>query len=170
MFVLKDKTCDKNTELYHAYLSPFLPEYCWKTFSKDLIWFCHDYSLQMSQRRNGSKMPVVLSWFREWMGRSLCQGRCWQKIWFLLLSHYLFMNMNPYSAFPLSFDYRALGDFEYKNVDGKGPTEQLVSPEPEFYIKVRKQRPCFRTLINLEIILVGFTSSRSSPKPCFSGC
>lgn len=29
---------------------------------------------------------------------------------------------------------RALGDFEYKNVDGKGPTEQLVSPEPEFYI------------------------------------
>ena len=22
---------------------------------------------------------------------------------------------------------RALGDFEYKNVDGKGPTEQLVS-------------------------------------------
>jgi serine/threonine protein phosphatase PrpC len=23
---------------------------------------------------------------------------------------------------------RALGDFEYKNVDGKGPTEQLVSP------------------------------------------
>ena len=25
---------------------------------------------------------------------------------------------------------RALGDFEYKNVDGKGPTEQLVSPEP----------------------------------------
>ena len=31
---------------------------------------------------------------------------------------------------------RALGDFEYKNVDGKGPTEQLVSPEPEFYIKV----------------------------------
>jgi serine/threonine protein phosphatase PrpC len=32
---------------------------------------------------------------------------------------------------------RALGDFEYKNVDGKGPTEQLVSPEPEFYIKER---------------------------------
>ena len=32
---------------------------------------------------------------------------------------------------------RALGDFEYKNVDGKGPTEQLVSPEPEFYMKKR---------------------------------
>jgi len=32
---------------------------------------------------------------------------------------------------------RALGDFEYKNVEGKGPTEQLVSPEPEFYIKTR---------------------------------
>ena len=36
----------------------------------------------------------------------------------------------------LSF-FRALGDFEYKNVEGKGPTEQLVSPEPEFYIKTR---------------------------------
>jgi len=34
---------------------------------------------------------------------------------------------------------RALGDFEYKNVDGKGPTEQLVSPEPEFYIKERNE-------------------------------
>jgi serine/threonine protein phosphatase PrpC len=34
---------------------------------------------------------------------------------------------------------RALGDFEYKNVDGKGPTEQLVSPEPEFYIKEREK-------------------------------
>ena len=33
---------------------------------------------------------------------------------------------------------RALGDFEYKNVDGKGPTEQLVSPEPEFYVKERQ--------------------------------
>lgn len=32
---------------------------------------------------------------------------------------------------------RALGDFEYKNVEGKGPTEQLVSPEPEFFIKER---------------------------------
>merc|ERR1712117_318259 len=26
-----------------------------------------------------------------------------------------------------------------KNVDGKGPTEQLVSPEPEFYIKSRDE-------------------------------
>ena len=52
------------------------------------------------------------------------------------------MNMNPPSAFPSSFD-RALGDFEYKNVDGKGPTEQLVSPEPEFYIKVKKTRTLF---------------------------
>lgn len=34
---------------------------------------------------------------------------------------------------------RALGDFEYKNVDGKGPTEQLVSPEPEFYITERNE-------------------------------
>jgi serine/threonine protein phosphatase PrpC len=32
---------------------------------------------------------------------------------------------------------RALGDFEYKNVEGRGPTEQLVSPEPEFFIKER---------------------------------
>jgi len=32
---------------------------------------------------------------------------------------------------------RALGDFEYKNVEAKGPTEQLVSPEPEFFIKSR---------------------------------
>ena len=31
-----------------------------------------------------------------------------------------------------------MGDFEYKNVDGKGPTEQLVSPEPEFYMKLRE--------------------------------
>uniref|UniRef100_UPI00358EFBE6 protein phosphatase 1B-like n=1 Tax=Myxine glutinosa TaxID=7769 RepID=UPI00358EFBE6 len=28
---------------------------------------------------------------------------------------------------------RALGDFDYKNVDGKAPTEQPVSPEPEVY-------------------------------------
>lgn len=26
---------------------------------------------------------------------------------------------------------RALGDYEYKNVEGKGQCEQLVSPEPE---------------------------------------
>lgn len=32
---------------------------------------------------------------------------------------------------------RALGDFEYKNVPGKGPCEQLVSPEPEVYAQER---------------------------------
>ena len=29
---------------------------------------------------------------------------------------------------------RALGDYEYKQVEGKGPCEQLVSPEPEVSI------------------------------------
>lgn len=32
---------------------------------------------------------------------------------------------------------RALGDYEYKNVEGKGPCEQLVSPEPEIFIEER---------------------------------
>uniref|UniRef100_A0A3Q4H3D6 protein-serine/threonine phosphatase n=1 Tax=Neolamprologus brichardi TaxID=32507 RepID=A0A3Q4H3D6_NEOBR len=32
---------------------------------------------------------------------------------------------------------RALGDYDYKCVDGKGPTEQLVSPEPEVFVMVR---------------------------------
>lgn len=32
---------------------------------------------------------------------------------------------------------RALGDFEYKNVPGRGPCEQLVSPEPEVYVETR---------------------------------
>lgn len=32
---------------------------------------------------------------------------------------------------------RALGDFEYKNVPGRGPCEQLVSPEPEVYAEER---------------------------------
>ncbi|CAL8254074.1 unnamed protein product [Lota lota] len=32
---------------------------------------------------------------------------------------------------------RALGDFDYKCVDGKGQTEQLVSPEPEVFEMVR---------------------------------
>ncbi|XP_034040711.1 protein phosphatase 1B isoform X2 [Thalassophryne amazonica] len=32
---------------------------------------------------------------------------------------------------------RALGDYDYKCVDGKGPTEQLVSPEPEVCEMVR---------------------------------
>ena len=40
---------------------------------------------------------------------------------------------------------RALGDFEYKNVDGRSPTEQLVSPEPEFYIKVQEEGMVERT-------------------------
>nr|CAG4641591.1 EOG090X03VW [Eurycercus lamellatus] len=33
---------------------------------------------------------------------------------------------------------RALGDFEYKCVEGKGETEQLVSPEPEITVVPRK--------------------------------
>ena len=33
---------------------------------------------------------------------------------------------------------RALGDFEYKCVVGKGETEQLVSPEPDIYVEERK--------------------------------
>nr|CAG4650870.1 EOG090X03VW [Simocephalus serrulatus]SVE94159.1 EOG090X03VW [Simocephalus serrulatus] len=33
---------------------------------------------------------------------------------------------------------RALGDFEYKSVEGRGPTEQLVSPAPEIYVESRK--------------------------------
>ena len=37
-----------------------------------------------------------------------------------------------------NYFHRALGDFEYKNVEGKGPKEQLVSPEPEFYMKLRE--------------------------------
>ncbi|ESO00112.1 hypothetical protein HELRODRAFT_185799 [Helobdella robusta] len=32
---------------------------------------------------------------------------------------------------------RALGDFEYKNVQGKGECEQLVSPEPDVFVKER---------------------------------
>jgi len=32
---------------------------------------------------------------------------------------------------------RALGDYEYKNVEGKGPCEQLVSPEPEISVEPR---------------------------------
>lgn len=34
---------------------------------------------------------------------------------------------------------RALGDFDYKCVHGKGPTEQLVSPEPEVYAIERNE-------------------------------
>lgn len=32
---------------------------------------------------------------------------------------------------------RALGDYEYKNVESKGPTEQLVSPDPEITVVER---------------------------------
>ncbi|ENN78131.1 protein phosphatase 1A isoform X2 [Dendroctonus ponderosae] len=35
---------------------------------------------------------------------------------------------------------RALGDFEYKNVKGRGPCEQLVSPEPEIFVQDRDHR------------------------------
>jgi len=34
---------------------------------------------------------------------------------------------------------RALGDFEYKNVEGRGPCEQLVSPEPEVSVMDRDE-------------------------------
>jgi serine/threonine protein phosphatase PrpC len=33
---------------------------------------------------------------------------------------------------------RALGDYEYKCVEGRGPCEQLVSPEPEIYVRERE--------------------------------
>lgn len=32
---------------------------------------------------------------------------------------------------------RALGDYEYKNAEGKGPCEQVVSPEPEIFLRDR---------------------------------
>ncbi|XP_032883303.1 protein phosphatase 1A isoform X1 [Amblyraja radiata] len=38
---------------------------------------------------------------------------------------------------------RALGDFDYKCVHGKGPTEQLVSPEPEVYEIERRDNDQF---------------------------
>jgi serine/threonine protein phosphatase PrpC len=41
---------------------------------------------------------------------------------------------------------RALGDFEYKMVDGMGPTEQLVSPEPEIYSIERSDKDEFVVL------------------------
>lgn len=34
---------------------------------------------------------------------------------------------------------RALGDYEYKNVEGRGPCEQLVSPEPEVFVLDRDE-------------------------------
>lgn len=33
---------------------------------------------------------------------------------------------------------RALGDYEYKNVEGRGQCEQLVSPEPEIFVRDRE--------------------------------
>ena len=41
---------------------------------------------------------------------------------------------------------RGLGDYMYKNVPGKGPTEQMVSPVPQFYFKVRKPEDEFLVL------------------------
>lgn len=41
---------------------------------------------------------------------------------------------------------RALGDFEYKNVEGKGPCEQLVSPEPEIFAEERTEKDEFLVL------------------------
>jgi serine/threonine protein phosphatase PrpC len=41
---------------------------------------------------------------------------------------------------------RALGDYEYKNVEGRGPCEQLVSPEPEIYVCQRDERDEFLVL------------------------
>lgn len=34
---------------------------------------------------------------------------------------------------------RALGDYEYKSVEGRGPCEQLVSPEPEVFVQDRDE-------------------------------
>ena len=41
---------------------------------------------------------------------------------------------------------RALGDYEYKNVEGRGPCEQLVSPEPEIYVRQRSDKDEFIVL------------------------
>lgn len=41
---------------------------------------------------------------------------------------------------------RALGDYEYKNVEGRGPCEQLVSPEPEVYVRARTHQDEFIVL------------------------
>lgn len=41
---------------------------------------------------------------------------------------------------------RALGDFEYKNVQGKGQCEQLVSPEPEIFVEERSDKDEFIVL------------------------
>lgn len=59
---------------------------------------------------------------------------------------------------------RALGDFEYKNVPGLAPTEQLVSPEPDVYVVKRdpvrfkltlfNPLPLFRPMTNFWFLLV----------------
>jgi len=41
---------------------------------------------------------------------------------------------------------RALGDYEYKSVENKGPCEQLVSPEPEIYTHDRSDKDEFVVL------------------------
>ena len=41
---------------------------------------------------------------------------------------------------------RALGDYEYKCVEGRGPCEQLVSPEPEVYVRERSDKDEFVVL------------------------
>lgn len=41
---------------------------------------------------------------------------------------------------------RALGDYEYKSVEGRGPCEQLVSPEPEIYVHERSDKDEFVVL------------------------
>ena len=41
---------------------------------------------------------------------------------------------------------RALGDYEYKNVEGKSQCEQLVSPEPELYVEKRTDDDQFLVL------------------------
>ncbi|CAH1791067.1 unnamed protein product [Owenia fusiformis] len=41
---------------------------------------------------------------------------------------------------------RALGDYDYKNVEGKSPVEQLVSPEPEINIIARTDQDEFVVL------------------------
>ncbi|KAK9875420.1 hypothetical protein WA026_007813 [Henosepilachna vigintioctopunctata] len=35
---------------------------------------------------------------------------------------------------------RALGDYDYKNVEGRGPCEQLVSPEPDIFVRDRDDK------------------------------
>ncbi|VDP00293.1 unnamed protein product [Soboliphyme baturini] len=46
---------------------------------------------------------------------------------------------------------RALGDFEYKSVDGLGPCEQLVSPEPDVYAV---RREFLQPLLNDEFLIL----------------